>query len=240
MADEKNADKEKENVVVGTMRNGEVLERIKSELFTKGAVAALLATNAFLVVAIAVMFFRPARERAYLIEVNGATGETRRVENAIQDMSSYTTPEWLMTSTVKNYITTLRSVSSDVLVNRKSVDWVKSFSTEQAATYATAWLRENNPMLRCERERVEVDIINCMPISTADRSINKFQIDWNEKTRSISDGKLKEERNYRADIDLKQFKATPMSSERNALGFYIVYLYISEIKDGYVVKEGAR
>lgn len=223
--------------IIPTKRNLDILEKIKSDFFTKGAVVALCLVIVFLLVVIVILATRPQKEKTYMIELNTLTGEQRIIPNVIKNMDSYSPAEWQMMATCKTFIKKLRTVSSDVLVNRENVDWIKNYSTQQARGYATDYLRENNPMLRCEKERVEIDIYNATPISTADSSICKFQVDWNEITRDLESGRITSERNWRADIDFKQFKATAQSKEYNPLGFYVVYLYISEIKDGYVLKE---
>ena len=177
---------------------------------------------------------RPKNEIAYVVEVNTTTGEQRVINGVVSEIGQYTMSEYLILNSIKTYITNLRSVSNDNGVNRTRINNVYAFSTEQASQYISDYFSEHNPIDRGSAEYVEVVIYNCTPINNSNSDYLKFLVDWNEITRSTS-GRIVSEKNYRADIDAKQFKVTKLTSDLNPIGLYVCHINISEIKNGYVV-----
>lgn len=226
-------DKEIKTVAVDTELNKKSLKDMKNLFLKNGIIIGLVIMVVLLFVWNGIMMFRPRTEIGYVVEVNPLTGEQKVVENAVKEMSKFTTPEYLFLNTIKTYITSLRTVSTDDGVNRENVKFVYAFSTENAINFITKFYDENSP-ININKEGIKTDVViyNCMPINSA--SGLKFQVDWNEIKRT-KDGRFIEEQNYRADIDCKQYKATKQTSDMNPLGLYISNIYISEIKNGFIV-----
>ena len=220
--------------VINSLENDRRIETLKVSWAYKGAVIVLSLVCMILVGLLAWQMLRPKNEIAYVVEVNTTTGEQKVINGVISEIGQYTMSEYLILNSIKTYITNLRSVSNDISVNRSRINQVYAFSTEQAGQFVSSYFTENNPIDRSSAEYVEIVVYNCTPINNTESQYLKFLVDWNEITRNTS-GKIVSEKNYRADIDAKQFKVTKLTSELNPIGLYICHINISEIKDGYVI-----
>ncbi len=216
--------------ILKTRKNNSELRRMESVWIYRGVVVALLAV-------LALSFFHNARiamrggvSIPYVVELDMATGE-QKINRAVP-LDGYEYTEQVMVNTVRTFITRLRRVGIDAVDNRERITWVCSYCTGDALNYVKNYYNENHPNIRKNNERVEVVVYNAMPIKSAGL---KFQVDWNETVYN-SNNKVISERNYRADIEARQYRPTKDASDVNPLGFYITYIYISPIKDGFVVK----
>ena len=220
--------------VIHSLENSRRIETLKVSWAYKGAVIVLFILFLCVLGLLAWQMLRPKNEIAYVVEVNTTTGEQRVINGVVSEIGQYTMSEYLILNSIKTYITNLRSVSNDNGVNRTRINNVYAFSTEQASQYISDYFSEHNPIDRGSAEYVEVVIYNCTPINNSNSDYLKFLVDWNEITRSTS-GRIVSEKNYRADIDAKQFKVTKLTSDLNPIGLYVCHINISEIKNGYLV-----
>ena len=229
-------DKETKNSLIKSRINADTVHLLKKNWTYKGLFFGVCICFCLSLLIIVFLALKPKTEIGYVVEVNPLTGEQRTIRNAVKEMSSFTSSEYLFLNSVKSYITALRSVSSDDGINRENKRKVYAFSTEKATNYINSWYGENDPIKinNEKRQKVDVVIYNCMPINTA--SGLKFQVDWNEITRDAN-GKFIREQNYRADVDCKQFKATKQTSDLNPLGLYVINIGISEIANGFIVNQ---
>lgn len=231
--------KDKGEAILNTELNDKTVKGLKNTYSLKGMLVGVLVCFVLLLLWNGALTLKPKTQIGYVIEVNPLTGEQKKIENAVKEMSEFTTSEYLMLNTIKTYITSLRTVANDDGVNRENMKRVYAFSTGNATNFIHNFYEENNPLIISneKNEKVDVVIYNCMPINSA--SGLKFQVDWNEIRRSTN-GNFKSEQNYRADIDCKQYKATKQTSEVNPLGFYITNIYISEIKNGFIINSNQK
>lgn len=225
----------KSDHILNTEKNKKEIYKLKSSWLAKGASFILVFIILLELGFIYFLYTRPKNEIPYVVEIDTATG-IQNIKNAIS-LDSYTYTEQLMINTVRTYIENLRKVSTDVGVNNERIRNVYAYTTSQAQSFVKEYFAQNPPNKRKETERVEVYVYNAMPIHSS--SGLKFQVDWNEITYSSTSNRIINETNYRADIDAKQYKPTADSKEINPLGFYITYIYISQIKDGYVIKNNS-
>ena len=216
--------------ILNTKLNAKSVEELKETYTLKGVIIAEGILLIIMFIWNAILMFRPKQQIGYVVEVNALTGEQRKISSAVKEMKDYTASEYLLSNTVQTYIKRLRTVSNDIGVNQDNIKWVYSYTTEKAKGYIEEFYTENNPIERNKdkNERVEVFIYNIQPLNQA--SGIKFLVDWNEQTRDSS-GKLLRENNYRADIDVKQFKATKQTAENNPTGMYITSINITDIKN---------
>lgn len=217
--------------ILDTMRNRAEIEVLKRGWLWKGVAAAFAALFLVMLGYNFLLTVRPKNEIPYVVEIDTSNG-MQRIRSAVA-LDDYTYTEQVMINTVRKYVTDLRTVGTDNLDNAERVSEVFAHTAKDAVSFVRSFYQENNPNERNKEERVVVVVYNAMPIKSAGL---KFQVDWNETVYNKSSGRIVSEKNYRADIDARQYKATKDTRERNPLGFYITYIYISEIKDGYVVK----
>ncbi len=220
--------------VVPSLENDRRIKALETSWAIKGALITLSVVVVCLLGVVSWQMLRPKNEIAYVVEIDTSTG-TQRINGAVSEIGQYTMSEWLVLNSIKNYVVNLRSVSNDAGVNTQRIREVYAYSTEQASQFVSNWVNDNNPIDRSKTEYVEVVIYNATPINNASSEYMKFLVDWNEITRD-SNGRIRSEKNYRADIDAKQFKATKSTSDLNPVGLYVCHINISEIKDGFVVK----
>lgn len=229
----KNNKSDSNEEIVNSAINQNTIKVLKHNITLKTALVVSVVFGVLMFVWNFIMLVRPKNEMTGVIMLNSITGEQTYVKNAIKELSHFSMDENVMLNTLKTYITSLRSVSNDDGVNRKNANFVYAYTTQNAVSFISSFYKENNPIKLHNEEQIKRDVIiyNCMPINTANGL--KFQIDWNEITRDLS-GKFIREQNYRADIDCKQFKATKITSDVNPIGFYVVNIGISEIKNGFI------
>lgn len=189
-----------------------------------------------IVLAITFGFFalKPKTVIGYVIEVSQLTGETRRVDNVVKEVYEYSMPEFVLANVVRTYIVNLRSVSNDGEVNKENVRKVYNYSTKNAIQFVRSYFENNNPIVRGKTERVKIDVINCQSISSEKKGGFKFLVDWNEVSYDLSSGMVKSDKDYRADIDIQQFKPNDITGKNNPVGVYITQISISEIENGYI------
>lgn len=220
--------KKKESHIVNTKKNVRELKILKSNWLYKGMILGLVLSLLLSFAYNEKLFLRGPVNIPYVVELNTGTGE-QKINNAVS-LESYTYTEQVMLNTVRTFITKLRRVGTDSVDNRERISWVCSYCTGDALAYVKNYYNENHPNIRKNNERVEAVVYNAMPIKSSGL---KFQVDWNETVYN-SNNKVISERNYRADIEARQYKSTKDTNEINPLGFYVTYIYISPIKDGFV------
>lgn len=227
-------DEKKESKIVTSRLNKDTLKVVKKDSFLKGALCVMTLFSLLMFVWNFIMLMRPKNEMTGIVTIDPLTGNQRYLSNAVQELTDFTNDESVMLNTLKTYITKLRSVSNDDGVNKENINYVYAYSTENASNFISSYYKEHNPITinNTEKHKVDVIIYNAMPISS--KSGLKFQVDWNEITRTRN-GTVVSEQNYRADIDCKQYKATKITSTINPIGFYVTNIGISEIKNGFIV-----
>ena len=231
----KNEDKSKDSGILNTRKNRQEIYRLKNAWIWKGMAICMFFLFLIMLAYNFLITIRPKNEIPYVVEIDTSNG-MQSIKNAVA-LKDYTYTEQVMVNTVRKFIINLRRVGTDATDNAERANEVYAYVTGDALSYIKNFYMENNPNVRNKDVRVEVVVYNAMPIKSSGL---KFQVDWNESVYNVNTNRLLSEKNYRADIDAKQYTATKDTKERNPLGFYITYLYISEIKDGYVVKTNWR
>src|SRR5687768_16194733 len=132
-----------------------------------------------------------------------------------------TTPadERLKKAVLLQWVEQLRSVTTDGVVQRKTIDRVYSHiaNNSPAMSFVSDYYRANQPFARAQRETVSVEVRSVLP--TSERTI---EVEWVETTRDLY-GAVKSTDHWKG---LFTIAINPPSDERtarvNPLGIYVV------------------
>lgn len=226
-------EKEKQNPFETTISQKNIKKLISKSKKT-GFFLGVCLTNIFLIIGIIYLALKPKTEIGYVVEVSQLTGEQRKIENVVKEVYEYSMPEYILANVVRTYIVNLRGVSNDDEVNRENERNVYAHSQKNAVSFIRNYYEKNNPVVRGKTERVKIDVINCQRINTNDKDTFKFLVDWNEVVSDLNFQNVKSDKDYRADIDVKQYKPNDLTAKRNPVGVYITNITISEIENGYI------
>ncbi len=137
----------------------------------------------------------------------------------------------LQEATVARWISNLRTVVIDPVVQRKMVDEVYALaSASSAASQAlTDWYQQNSPVARLQKETADVSIE-----SIVQQSPKSYEVVWTESIHDLY-GQLQGTHRYRAIVTVNTQEVTdPKQALINPLG-----LYVTNVSWGEVVSSGA-
>ena len=130
-----------------------------------------------------------------------------------------TADERLKKALLLQWVEQLRSVTTDGVAQRKTIDRVYSHigNNSPAMSFVSEYYRANQPFVRAQKETVSVEVRSVLP--TSERTI---EIEWVETTRDLY-GAIKSTDHWKG---LFTIAINPPSDERtarvNPLGIYIV------------------
>jgi type IV secretion system protein VirB5 len=152
-----------------------------------------------------------------LDQLRARIGEKPRTK-AGQIRQTTTSDDRLKRATLFNWVEDLRTVTTDGIAQRKSIDRVYAHiaSGGQAQTFVTEFYRADPPQKRAATETVSVDVRSVLP--TSDRT---FEVEWIETTRDLY-GAIKTQDHWKAAFSIV---VNPPTDERmasiNPLGIYV-------------------
>lgn len=113
----------------------------------------------------------------YVVEVN-ADGDTLQVYQASQMLPA---DRRVVRAQLAQFINDVRSVSSDVAVQRRSIERAYAHLSGDLPAYTAinTWFRQNVPFERARNETVVVEVRQVLPLSD-----NTWRIEWIERPRS--------------------------------------------------------
>lgn len=113
----------------------------------------------------------------YVVEVN-ADGDTLQVYQASQMLPA---DRRVVRAQLAQFIQDVRSVSSDVAVQRRSIERAYAHLSGDLPAYTAinTWFRQNVPFERARNETVVVEVRQVLPLSD-----NTWRIEWIERPRS--------------------------------------------------------
>jgi type IV secretory pathway TrbF-like protein len=112
----------------------------------------------------------------HIIEVDALGAATYRGPVG-ESAASFTPNEALVRYQLRRFIELTRTISSDnVLLRRNWLDAYKML-TLTGNTMMTAWVKDNDPFKRAQRETTAIEILSAVPLSK-----ESWQIDWRETT----------------------------------------------------------
>jgi type IV secretory pathway TrbF-like protein len=152
----------------------------------------------------------------HIIEVDALGEATYRGPAGVAG-ASYTPNEPLIRYQLRHFIELTRTVSSDNVLLRKN--WLDAYKmlTPSGNTLMTAWVVDNDPFKRAQRETTAVEILSAVPLSA-----ESWQIDWKESSWDKSGQVLAKPTIWRA--MLKIAMQTPKSRQMmmdNPLGLFV-------------------
>jgi type IV secretory pathway TrbF-like protein len=112
----------------------------------------------------------------HIIEVDALGAATYRGPVG-ESAASFTPNEALVRYQLRRFIELTRTISSDnVLLRRNWLDAYKML-TLTGNTMMTAWVKDNDPFKRAQKETTAIEILSAVPLSK-----ESWQIDWRETT----------------------------------------------------------
>ena len=127
----------------------------------------------------------------------------------------------LQEATVARWITNLRTVVIDPVVQRKMVDEVYALASASSAASQTLtdWYQQNSPFARLQKETVDVSIE-----SIVQQSSKSYEVVWTESIHDLF-GQLQGTHRYRAIVTVNTQEVTdPKQALINPLGLYVTNL----------------
>lgn len=179
----------------------------------------------FLLLCFCFLITRP--REGYVIEVMASSGEVYYNPDNIYAASSYEPDDLIKRQLISNFISNLRSVSTDKTVTTQWLLSVYAMIDKNAANQIKAYVAETDPVNRGRYERVIVDVFNISKLSDA-----SWQVDWRETVSQSDTGTLVSDKRYRAILTTTIYKPRSQAQlESNPLGFYITDISISTIEE---------
>lgn len=225
----KNSEKkeQKKDKVFESRRNEFVIYALKNRTFWRTLAIAMIMVFIACLCLIYVILKNPERNiPPYVVELNTASGETI-IRDKVYTVNNYDAKPLLMENIVRSFIVKMRSVSTDNEINRQNLLWLKThIEGTECINKINSYLTDNNPIERSAKEKVKVSIINVQPLKAEGI---RYLVDWNEIAVNPRNDSFVYEKNYRCEIEAKQFKPTNDTKMDNPLGFYITYYDVSPI-----------
>jgi type IV secretion system protein TrbF len=132
----------------------------------------------------------------------------------------------LQEATVARWITNLRTVVIDPVVQRKMVDEVYALASASSAAsqILTDWYQQNSPFARLQKETVDISIE-----SIVQQSSKSYEVVWSESTHDLF-GQLQGTHRYRAIVTVNTQEVTdPKQALINPLGLYVTNFSWGEV-----------
>lgn len=171
--------------------------------------------------------------RAYVVEVNTATGIATYKDNAISLLEDYEPSQISTLATLSTFIKYLREVPRDEGVQQDYINKAYSMITGQAVTFVENYYNETQPMVRLRTEHTKINVYNAHRVATSTN--NTYQFLFNERVFKNEDGSLISEDNYQMSVHVEFYQPrTERDRETNPLGIWIRDISISRIKGGQI------
>jgi len=132
----------------------------------------------------------------------------------------------LQEATVARWITNLRTVVIDPVVQRKMVDEVYALASASSAASQTLtdWYQQNSPFARLQKETVDISIE-----SIVQQSSKSYEVVWSESTHDLF-GQLQGTHRYRAIVTVNTQEVNdPKQALINPLGLYVTNFSWGEV-----------
>jgi type IV secretion system protein VirB5 len=133
----------------------------------------------------------------------------------------------LQAASVVRWLTDVRSVVTDPVVQRKMVDeaYAMTATNSAASTVLTEWYQSASPFDRLTKETVDVNVE-----SVVEQSPKSYEVVWNETTRDLTGQQWSAPHHYRAIVGMT---TEPVQDARealiNPLGLFVVNMSWGEI-----------
>lgn len=162
----------------------------------------------------------------YVVELT-PEGESRYVPDAIAVMDGWKPKESTERYFLSDFVTRLRTVSSDREVTRQNLLKVYSVITDGADRQVKEYIRETDPLSRGETETVQVTVFSISRISAS-----TWQVDWRETTWTNHGTTLKSDERWRAILQTAFYTPrTESQMESNPIGLWVTGIETNKIKD---------
>lgn len=153
----------------------------------------------------------------YVIEIDG-DANARYDANAVKMLENWTPNDELRRAFIKDYVTSMRAVSSDNYVNKENINSVYSRTTGDAAGQINSWYGESNPITRSAQSRVSLPDDGFSVLKYSD---TQWKAVWRE-TETARTGQVVYDRQYEGIFNIAYY--TPSDEKQllnNPLGLYV-------------------
>lgn len=178
----------------------------------------------FLMITILIIAGYP-KSQGYVIEI-ASDGSASLNSDAITLLENWTPAEETKQHFLSNFITELRSVSSDPQIVQTNIDKLYSRVIGDAIDKATSFIKETDPKTRLKSETVTIKIASILPVSNSSYQIDFRETVWSSSKRIVSDI------HYRCIVHTKIY--TPRTKKQalyNPIGLYVSDFTITEVKE---------
>ena len=184
----------------------------------------LAAVVIMLIIAVVIISSYP-KSQGYVIEIT-PEGESIYNPDAITTLEDWNPNANTVNYFLRNFITYLRTVSSDPQIVQQNVTRLYQMVTGAASEKATDYIEATNPMNRLRNETVTIRIASILPLSDT-----TYQIDFRE-TVFTSSRNVSSDEHYRAIVHTALY--TPRTIEQqtyNPIGLYVTDYEITLVKE---------
>ena len=152
-------------------------------------------------------------------------GNTAYLGSVTQSYEDFTPTQALIKTSISNFILWTRGLSSDPMVIRNHWDNAYAYIHPEAHMKLSNYARDNDPYLRSQKERVDIQINNISSVSET-----TFQVDWQETVLSPK-GETFGVYSMRGMFTLTLDKPTSEAQlKRNPIGLFVKSFSWSEVR----------
>lgn len=165
------------------------------------------------------------KSQGYVIEIT-PEGESIYNPDAITTLEEWEPNANTVNYFLRNWLTYLRSVSSDPQIVQQNVTRLYQVVTGTAADKATEYIEATDPIARSRNETVTIKIASILPLSDS-----TYQIDFRE-TVFTTQRTVRSDNHYRAVVHTALY--TPRTIEQqtyNPIGLYVTDFDITMVKE---------
>lgn len=184
-----------------------------------------LAIIVILLMAAVLIISNYPKSQGYVIEI-AADGSASVNPDSITLLEDWDATERTKQTFLGEFVTELRSVSSDPQIVANNITKLYYRVTGNAADEATKYIKETDPKTRLKNETVTIKIASILPISDT-----TYQIDFRETVWTTSK-RVKSDTHYRMVAHIEIYK--PRTKEQgfiNPIGLYVSDYTITEVKE---------
>lgn len=207
-------------------RNYQDLLAQKQQRATVAATAAVIfmAISLILFIGLLIVANYP-KSQGYVIELT-PEGEAVYNPDSVTLLEDWQPKDNTINYFLRNFITELRTVSSDPQIVQQNIQRLYHHVTGNATDKATEYIEETDPRSRARKETVTIAIASILPLSDT-----TYQVDFRETVWG-SNSKLKSDDHYRAVVHTAIYiPSTQEQAAYNPIGLYITDFDITLVKE---------
>lgn len=205
----------------------DLLGKLEVKVAVQKAIIVLIAAVALLLLLACVYLGSQAKTIPYVIELT-PDGNATYYEDAVKLLDNWEPNDATQRYFMVNYVTKLRTVSSDNYQNKENVQDIYSKTLNSAVSYINNFYETNNPIT------LSANSITKIPsdeISIVRYSDTQWKVTWRETTQR-KNGQILSDRQYEGLFTTAFYTpATDRDRRNNPIGMYITSIDIDQLKN---------